>query len=92
MTVIDAIIPAWFALAVLIEIAGTIGLRLWLTRRGAKPNYVLSGVPGYLEHFYWKWSNRHRHPSKPVLVLRTFSLINVILASVFFVIHVSGRK
>jgi len=92
MTIIDVIIPAWFALAILVEIASTIGLRLWLTRRGAKPIYLLSGVPGYLEQFYWKWSNTQGHPSKRVLILRTISPINVILASVFFVIHVSGRK
>ena len=73
MKVIDPIVPAWFALAIFIEIASTMGLRLWLTRRGAKPIYLLSVLPGYLEHFYWKWSNKHRHASRLVLVLRIIS-------------------
>jgi hypothetical protein len=72
----------WFVLAVLIEIASSVLLLLWLRRRGVLPVFGLTGVPGYLERVYLEWCRTQGRSWKRVVVLRTLSILNVVLSAV----------
>jgi hypothetical protein len=75
------VIFIWFGLAILVEVASSVVLLLWLRRRGVKVLFGLTGIPGYLERAYLKWCRSQGHSGKRVLLLRALSIINVIIAA-----------
>lgn len=82
-------IIVWFAMSVLITVIGNFVFWFWLRRRGVNLLFRLVGTPGYLEYVYLKWCQSQRRPSTGVLVFRVISLINFIVAAIFFINMVS---
>ena len=74
------IILIWFATSILVEVVGILFFALWLTNRGVKLVFGLTGIPGYLEHRYAIWcADRGRSPRR-VIVIRALLLLNMIIA------------
>jgi hypothetical protein len=87
----EAIIGVWFVVAILVEVGSTLALLLWLHRRGVRLVFGMTGIPGYLERAYREWCRNQGRSSTVVLVLRTFSLINVIVAAIVAIPVLAGR-
>lgn len=85
-------IIVWFAVSILIEVIGTFVFWIWLRKRGLKLVFGLTGTPGYMEYTYLKWCRSQlRRPNTGMLVFRAVSLINVIIAGIFFILLVTTR-
>jgi hypothetical protein len=91
LTVGQAIIYVWFALAVLVEIVSSFVLWLLLRRRGVRLSFGLTGVPGYLERIYKDWCRNQGRSSKRVLLLRAASLVDLIVAAIFAIPLLAAR-
>ena len=85
----EILIFLWFAGSVFVAIAGTFVLWFWLRRHGVRLVYGLAGIPGYMEYAYFQWCRSQGRSSRRMLVLRAISIINVIVAAVFFITIVS---
>jgi type IV secretory pathway TraG/TraD family ATPase VirD4 len=81
----EIFVMVWFSVAVIIEIISSIVLWFWLRRHGVKFVFGLAGIPGYMERAYLAWCRSQGHPCTRVLVLRAVSIINVIVAAIFFI-------
>ncbi len=88
--VIDSVIAIWFAISVLVEIGSTVTLWVWLRRRGMKPDFFFTGIPGYLESFYVEWCQSHGRRYSVLIDFRTCWLINTILAGISFGVKMAG--
>jgi len=88
----EIFIIIWFSISVIIEIASSIVLWFWLRRHGISLVFGLTGIPGYLEGAYLKWCRKQGISGRTVLILRAFSIINVIFAAVFFIMLVSSKN
>ena len=87
----NIIILVWFAFSVLVVIVGTIAFWIWLRRLGVKLIFGLINTPGYLEYAYIKWCRNHQQiPSKKIILLRIISIVNVIIAGIFFILMITG--
>ncbi len=80
----EIFVMIWFSVSVIIEIISSVLLWLWLRRRGVRLVFSLTGIPGYIERAYLVWCRSQGRPCRRVLVLRAVSIINVIIAAVFF--------
>jgi type IV secretory pathway TraG/TraD family ATPase VirD4 len=76
------LILVWFGSAIFVEITSGFVLALWLSRRGVRLVFGLTGMPGYLERAYLKWCRSQGRSGKDVLVLRVLSMVNVIVAAI----------
>jgi len=89
----QVLIVVWFALAIIVEIIGSTILWVWLRRRGAKLIFGLTGIPGYLELAYIVWSrSQGRHPNMTLIVFRALSLVNAVVAGIWFILFVATRQ
>ena len=89
----EILIAVWFAVSIIVEIIGSTIFWVWLRRRGAKLIFGLAGTPGYLELAYVRWCrNQRRHPNIRLFVFRALSLINVVIAGVWFIFFVATRQ
>jgi hypothetical protein len=90
--ILEIIIIIWFSMSVFIEIASSLVFWFWLRRHGVNLVFSLIGIPGYMESAYRKWCRKNGVSGKTVLILRISSIINVIIASVFFIMLVSSKN
>jgi hypothetical protein len=91
-TVIGSVlIPLWFSASAVIEIVGGIILWCWLHRRGIELIFMLTGTPGYLELVYLRYCRNQGRSSKRVLIFRLISLINVVIAGIYFILQFEGK-
>ena len=86
MNAFELAVTVWFVSAVISHIAGTLALGLWLDRQHVKLGILMRGFPGYVERAYRSWCVNHGRSPRTVLVLRSISLINTILAVLFFIL------
>ncbi len=87
------VIMVWFSISVIIAIVGTFVLWFWLRRRGIKLIFMLTATPGYLEYSYVKWCrSQGQHPKPIVLIFRTHSLMNAIVAGILFILFVATKQ
>jgi hypothetical protein len=82
----EIFIAVWFAVSVLGATIGNVVFLFWLRRRGVNLVFALTGMPGYMDKAYYDWCRLQGRSSKRVLFLRTFSIINVIVSAIFFII------
>lgn len=86
MNTIFFYVAIWFGLAVLTEVTSSFFLWLFLRRHGMDMIFGFTGMPGYLERIYLGWCRREGRSGKTVVVLRTLSIVNVLIAGVTFVL------
>jgi hypothetical protein len=86
--IVAIFIMIWFVVSLIVAIIGNVVFLFWLKRRGVNLVFALTGIPGYMDHAYFDWCRSHGCSSKRILVLRAVSIINVIVASIFFVVLV----
>lgn len=79
----DVLILVWFASAIVIEVASSFMLFIWLRYHGVRLVFGLTGVPGYMERKYDEFCRDNGRPKKLVLYLRALSIVNVVLAAIF---------
>ena len=72
----------WFAVAIVVELFSSLVLFFWLRRHGVKLVFGLTGLPGYMERAYYIQCCTNGRPCKTVLILRTFSVINLIVSAI----------
>jgi hypothetical protein len=75
----------WFSTAVLIEVVQNFALYLYLRRAGVKVSFALAGTPGYLDNLYRTLRSGQNKSSFLVILLRMLSLVNVVVAAIYFI-------
>jgi drug/metabolite transporter superfamily protein YnfA len=87
------LIMLWFSVSAVIAIVGNFVLWFWLRRQSVKLLFMMVGAPGYLDYAYIKWCrSKGQQPNAGLLVFRGISLINVIVAGIFFVLLAATRQ
>ncbi len=78
----------WFAFSVLLEVGSSVALYYWLRANGVAVSWLRYGFPGYLESLYVQWCRSQERSPRRVVVVRIFSLANVIAAAASFIMAV----
>lgn len=82
----------WFVVSVVLEFLGTVVLRLWLAYQGVEFPFLKAGMPFYIDRRYREWAEKTGRSPKWVLGIRTFSTLNMVIASVVFVVMSAGQS
>jgi hypothetical protein len=79
------VVIVWFAVSASILIVENIAFYIHLIRAGARPSFMWSATPTYLNKVYRRWLRENELPEdKKRLYLRRALLINALLSAAVF--------
>ncbi len=87
----NPLLLGWFAGAVLLEVGSSVALYYWLRANGVAVSWLRYGFPGYLESLYVQWCRSQGRSPRRVVVVRIFSLANLIAAVASFIMTVQSE-
>jgi hypothetical protein len=89
---LKGIVLSWFVFSIVLELVTGFILETWLRQQGAKLNFFLLAIPGYLDGEYMKWCRSHGRSHRFVYFGRKALLGNAITASAVTVLVLALRR